>query len=169
MALRDLGDHNSAVAAAEAILTRDQTREDVLLYVAARYFNEKRELKRAMDLCHAVIDLVNSKPKPENVDDFAWSEHRYAVLFQSQWIIGLGQMQQNDWASADKSLRTTLTLAKAGDENIPGILNSLAWTNYRMKKIPEAIRLYSQCSASATHGAACKQSVAWIKKQYGLQ
>lgn len=167
--LRDLGEHNLAVAAAEAILTLDQTREDVLLYVAARYFNEKRELPRVAEFCRAAAVLVNTKAKPENVDEAAWAAHRQAVLFQSQWLLGLTQVSNGEWAEADKTLRATLTVTKVGDENIPGILNSLAWANYKLKRIPEAIRLYSQCASSSSVGQACKQSAAYIRNEYGLQ
>ena len=169
LALRDMGENAAALASAEALLTKDQTREDVMLYVAARYLNEKREYRRAIDLCRAATDVMSTKAQPGHIDEASWSSRKQMVLFQSEWVAGLAEIALGDWASAERSLRAAVALAKTDDADLPSVLSSLAWANYKMKRIPEAIRLYGQCSSSASQGASCKQSMAYIKNEYALQ
>ena len=169
LALRDSGDEKSALAAAEAILTRDQTREDVLLFTAARYFNQKREHQRVIEYCQRVTDLLTGKPKPETISDVEWTKQKGVALFESAYMTGSAQVALGNWALAEKAFRGTLKCMKPGDANVAAIQNSLAWVNYKLKNIPEAMSLYEQCSKTASWGAACKQSLDSIKSEYGLQ
>jgi hypothetical protein len=169
LGLRDSGDDNAALAAAQAILTRNPTREDVLFYAAHRYYSEKRELTNVVNYCYIVIAILETRTKPESVDEMQWIEQRDSALFQAHWLMGAAHMLRSEWALADKSLRSALAMTRAAGSNIPAVLSSLAWTNYQMKRIPETIRLYEQCTQAPGYAAACKQSIAYIKNEYALQ
>jgi tetratricopeptide (TPR) repeat protein len=167
--LRDTGDDSAALAAAEAVLARNPTREDVLFYAAHRYYTEKRELTKVVEYCYTVIAILEVRTKPESVAEAQWIDQRDSALFQAHWLMGAAQMLREDWGKADRSLRSALAMTKAGGSSIPAVVSSLAWTNYQMKRIPETIRLYEQCSTAAGYAAACKQSAAYIKNEYALQ
>jgi outer membrane protein assembly factor BamD (BamD/ComL family) len=169
LGLRDSGNDNAALAAAQAILTRNPTREDVLFYTAHRYYNEKQDLKTVIDYCYTVIAILETRTKPESIDDAQWIEQRDSSLFQAHWLMGAAHLLQSEWTSADKSLRSALAMAKTGNRDIPAVVSSLAWANYKLKRIPETIRLYDQCAQASGYATACKQSAAYIKNEYALQ
>ena len=112
LGLRDTGDDNAALAAAQAILTRNPTREDVLFYVAHRYFNEKRELNKVIDYCFTVSAILEVRTKPESVEESQWIEQRDSALFQTHWLMGSAQLLRGEWELADKSFRSALAIGR---------------------------------------------------------
>ncbi len=119
LGLRDTGDDNAALAAAQAILTRNPTREDVLFYVAHRYFNEKRELNKVIDYCFTVSAILEVRTKPESVERIAVDRAtRLSSVSDPHWLMGSAHLLRGEWELADKSLRSVLVISRIGDKNV---------------------------------------------------
>ncbi len=56
VAYREMKDEKRAMAMAEQILTKDQTREDVLYYVAQSLFKQKRDIPKVISYAQEILD-----------------------------------------------------------------------------------------------------------------
>jgi tetratricopeptide (TPR) repeat protein len=169
LAYRNMADNKKALDAAEQILTKDQSREDVLYFVAETYFAQKREYGKVIAYSTTMLGLVTGKPKPEDMSDADWLKQQETITVQSHYMAGTTYLYQEQFSLADKRLRQALGAGKMSDAMRAGILTSLGWSNYKMKSIPDAIKFYEQCAAiSGPHQAAAAQSVTSIKNEYGL-
>jgi hypothetical protein len=167
---RERQDHSKALAAAEAYLTHDKTREDVLFYVAQSYFLMKREPAKVLSYSELVLAIVNNREKPENLTDQEWLKQKQTMLQQSYWMIGSTRIAQEHWAEADKSLRAALQATSEGEDLTAALLSNLGWANYKLRNIPEALKMYRQCSAiRSPFQAPATQSIQSIKSEYNLQ
>ena len=167
---RQMHDDKKAFAIAEQLLAKDQTREDVLVYVADTYFRQKRELDKVLTYCGMILDLVTGKPKPEGVGDEEWARQKANLTFEAHYMAGTVHIYKEHWPQADRELRVALAMHSGPDQLTAGILTSLAWANYKMKVIPEAIRFYDQCAKiNSTFQKAAEQSILSIKNEYALQ
>ncbi|MEO8126670.1 MAG: hypothetical protein ABJF23_30125 [Bryobacteraceae bacterium] len=168
-AYRDLKDNKNALAVAEQIVAKDQSREDLLYFVAESYFTQKRELARVLLLSQAMLDVVNTKAKPENLSDAEWGKQKATITLQAHYMTGTTLIYQEQFSQADKSLRLALADGGMSDATRAGILTSLAWANYKVKNIPDAINFYQQCAAiPGPLQTPAAQSIVSIKNEYGL-
>ena len=162
-------DHPKALAAAEAVLERDKTREDVLFYVAQSYFAMKRAPEKVLLYAGLSLDIVNTKEKPEEISEADWTSQKTMIVQQSNWMIGSTRIAQERWAEADKALRVSLSSAAPGSDMAAALLSNLGWANYKLRNIPEALKLYQQCAAiHSTFQAQASQSITSIKAEYNL-
>ncbi|HUS06716.1 MAG TPA: hypothetical protein VMZ52_10485 [Bryobacteraceae bacterium] len=167
---RKLGDDKGALAIAESILVKDQTREDVVLFAMANYFAERRNLDKVLAYSTMLLDLINGKPKPDSMTDAEWSKQKETITVQTHWMAGNTYMHLERWAAADKEIRATLPLAAGNASMTAGLLTSLAWANYKLKNIPEALKLYQDVSnLGPEYRTNATQSIASIKGEYALQ
>jgi tetratricopeptide (TPR) repeat protein len=170
VAYRQAHDDKKALAVAEQILKKDQTREDVLAFVADTYFRQRRELDKVVSYSNLMLDLVNGKPKPEGVSDDDWSRQRHNLTFLAHWMIGTVHIYREQWPGAEKELRLALALHGGQDQVTAGILTSLGWANYKLKNIPEALKLYEQCARiPGQYQKSAEQTILSIKSEYALQ
>jgi tetratricopeptide (TPR) repeat protein len=167
---RDMDDHANALAAAEAVIERDKTREDVLFYAAQNHFVTKRDLPKVLSLCTLLVELMSTKQKPDEMTDEEWRKQKTIVLQQAHWMPGSIYVSQERWEQADKELRAALQYTQSGTELQAAILSNLGWANNKMRRIPEALRYYQQCASfpNAFQNAAL-QSITSIKSEYALQ
>ena len=167
---RERQDHAKALAAAEAYLAHDKTREDVLFYAAQSYFLMKREPAKVLSYSELVLAIVNNREKPEGLKDDEWIRQKQMMLQQSYWMIGSTRIAQEHWAEADKSLRASLQLTSEGSDLTAALLSNLGWANYKLRNIPEAMKMYRQCSTiRGPFQASATQSIQSIKSEYNLQ
>jgi tetratricopeptide (TPR) repeat protein len=167
---RERQDHVKALAAAEAFLERDKTREDVLFYVAQTYFLTKREPAKVLSYSELVLAIVNNRERPENLSESEWSKQKQMLIQQSNWMAGSTRIGQEHWADADKSLRAALQSTAQGSDLAAALLSNLGWANYKLRNIPEALKMYQQCSAiRGPFQAQATQSIQSIKSEYNLQ
>jgi tetratricopeptide (TPR) repeat protein len=168
---REAQDHTKAMAAAEAVLERDKTREDVLFYAAQTYFVTKREPAKVLSYSSMVLDLLTTKQKSDDISDEAWEKQKSMLTHYSHWMIGMTNLGQERFAEADKSLHTALaTIGTHGADQRAAILTNLGWANYKLRNIPVAINYYEQCAAiRGPLQAAAAQSIVSIKSEYNLQ
>jgi tetratricopeptide (TPR) repeat protein len=168
---RDAQDHAKALSAAEAVLERDKTREDVLFYTAQTYFVTKREPAKVLAYSGMVLDILTLKEKPEEVSEQEWQKQRGLLTHYSHWMIGMTRLGQDHFAEADKSLRAALaTVGAYGNDQRAAILTNLGWANYKMRNIPEGLNFYQQCVAlGGPLKDSAAQSIVSIKSEYNLQ
>jgi tetratricopeptide (TPR) repeat protein len=168
-AYRDLKDNKNALTVAEQIVAKDQSREDLLYFVAETYFAQKRELAKVLILSRAMLDVVTTKPKPQNLSESEWAKQKATITLQAHYMMGTTFAYQEQFAQADKNLRLALADGGMSEATRAGILTSIAWANYKIKNIPEAIKFYEQCaSIPGPLQTPATQSAASIRNEYGL-
>jgi tetratricopeptide (TPR) repeat protein len=168
LAYREMKDEKRAMAMAEQILTKDQTREDVLYYVAESLFKQKRDLAKVIVYSQEILDLVK-RPKPEGRQDDEWNRQVSILTSQAHWMIGMSEIYREQFASANQELRAALAGGSSSDSMRPALLTNLAWANYKLKNIPDAIKFYQECAAiPSAYQKAAADSVKGIKSEYGL-
>ena len=84
--LRQLGDNAKALALAEKTLETDQTSEDMLAYVANDYVEKKRDPDKVVAYSAKIVELMDTKPKPEGVGDADWAK-KEAIAFGSRALL----------------------------------------------------------------------------------
>ena len=137
--------------------------------MAESYFAQRRDLAKVITYSKMILDLVNGAPKPDYMSDADWAKQRETLTLQAHYMSGTIQVQQEQFALGDKSLRSALAQGRMNDAMRAGILTSLGWSNYKLKNIPDAIKFYEQCAAiSGPLQKAAAQSVTSIKNEYGL-
>ena len=147
LAYKQSGDTSKALAAAEAILEREQTHLDVLLFVADNYFRRKKDLGKVTAYLHKILELVESKAKPAGLSDAEWSQQKALYSAHSWYMIGATHLENSQFAAADRALRAALPNIR-GNENLRAVvLSSLGWVNYKMDNVKDAIQFYTQCMA----------------------
>jgi tetratricopeptide (TPR) repeat protein len=163
-------DHTKALSAAEALLERDQSREDVLFYAAQHYFVTKQEPAKVLAYSSTALSLAANKPKPDEMTEEVWQKQKNLILQQAHWMTGSIRLGQEQWAEADRSLRAALAATDHGSEMAATLLTNLGWSNYKLRNIAEALKFYEQCVAiRGPLQAKATQSIASIKAEYGLQ
>ena len=168
LAYREMKDEKRAMAMAEQILTKDQTREDVLYHVAESLFKQKRDLPKVIAYSQEILDLVK-RPKPEGRQDDEWNRQVSILTSQAHWMIGMSEIYREKFASANQELRAALAGGNSADSMRPALLTNLAWANYKLKNIPDAIKFYQECAAiPSAYQKAAEDSVKGIKSEYGL-
>jgi len=168
LAYREMKDEKRAMAMAEQILTKDQTREDVLYHVAESLFKQKRDLPKVIAYSQEILDLVK-RPKPEGRQDDEWNRQVSILTSQAHWMIGMSEIYREKFASANQELRAALAGGSSADSMRPALLTNLAWANYKLKNIPDAIKFYQECAAiPSAYQKAAEDSVKGIKSEYGL-
>jgi len=168
LAYREMKDEKRAMAMAEQILTKDQTREDVLYHVAESLFKQKRDLPKVIAYSQEILDLVK-RPKPEGRQDDEWNRQVSILTSQTHWMIGMSEIYREKFASANQELRAALAGGSSADSMRPALLTNLAWANYKLKNIPDAIKFYQECAAiPSAYQKAAEDSVKGIKSEYGL-
>ncbi|HYP05828.1 MAG TPA: hypothetical protein VER03_06295 [Bryobacteraceae bacterium] len=163
-------DHAKALAAAEAVLDRDKSREDVIFYIAQSYFVTKRNPEKVLNLSALMLELAATKSRPEEMAEDLWEKQRSLLINQAHWMSGSIHMQHERWAQADKSQRAALATGSAGTELTELVLVNLGWANYKMRNVQESLKFYRQCVAlRGPNQSTAAQSIVSIKAEYGLQ
>jgi tetratricopeptide (TPR) repeat protein len=167
-AYKDAGNVDKTLAAAEKILSRNENREDALLFVLEINFRRKKDTKRTLALAAKFIDRMMVAEKPEGVSDQDWARAKTQNLARAHYIVGRVYFAGEQWAAADRALRAALPLI-GEDQMRAAVLYDLGWTNYRLEKAVEAVRFYSQCAAirGPLQEQAAKSAIS-IKSEYRL-
>jgi hypothetical protein len=113
---------------------------------------------------------VNNREKPDNLTEDDWAKQKQMLIQQSNWMIGSTRIAQEHWAEADKSFRVALQSTAQGSDLAAALLSNLGWVNYKLRNIPEALKMYQQCSGiRGPFQAQASQSIQSIKAEYNLQ
>lgn len=154
LAYKQLNDAGKTLAAAEKVMQRDQSHEDVMLFIADYYFRRKEEPRKVLEYCEKIITLMNSKKKPRALSDTEWTHQKALYSGLAHYIAGSVQVDDEQYDSADRSLRLALPLLQDNETYVPAVLSSLGWANYQLARYSEAVRFYKQC---LPYGGAYKE------------
>jgi tetratricopeptide (TPR) repeat protein len=145
LAYREQGDAAKALAAAEKLVTHNDTREDAMLLVAESYFKAGKDPNAVVSLSKKAIDRVNKAEKPQGLSDAEWAHNKTAELTQANYMIGSVSFQAERWEAADQAFRAALP--NLTDPRFRAeVLNSLGWVNYKLKNVSDAIKFYIDCT-----------------------
>lgn len=167
LAYRQAGDNAKAVALAEKVLATDQSDEDMLLVVADNYLQNKRDPDKVQEYCAKIVELMNSKPKPEGVADADWQNRKNTIVGVAHYMSGKLYYIQSKFAPADKELREALPLVQNNSQMKAEALFFLGVANYRLEKIQEAANFNKECIASKSqYSGMCSKNLTAIRTKY---
>ena len=169
LAYKQLNDAAKTVTAAQRVLQRDQSHEDVLLFVADYYFRRKQEPRQVLDYCGKIVALMNSKKKPAALSETEWSHQKALYSGLAHYMAGSVHINDEQYDSADRSLRLALPLLQDNDTYLPAVLSSLGWTNYQLARYSEAVRFYKQCLPyGGVYKEQAEKNLAAIKAEHNI-
>jgi len=170
------GDAQKATALAEKVIEKDQTNEDMMLFVADSYRQQQKEPDKVYALCDKVLELMKTKPKPEAVPDAAWEQRKTQVSGVAQYIAGVMYAAQSKWNEADQSLRAALPGIKDNQPMTAEALFYLGLANFRLgekgetDRIRDAMQFNEQCIAiPGPYQSRARTNLKYIRSKYRLQ
>jgi tetratricopeptide (TPR) repeat protein len=166
-AYRQLGDNANALSSAEKIIETDQSKEDLLIFVADQYMEKKRDPDKVLAYSAKVVELMNTKPKPEGVSDDDWAKRKKTMSGLAHNMSGKTLFQQKKLAPADKELRAALPLVEGNDQLKAETLFYAGLVNYQMKNLPDALKFNQQCAAIKSPFQAQAAKNAGVMRQQG--
>jgi hypothetical protein len=150
-----------AVAAAEEILAKDASSDDILLLVSNHYYGQKPEKAnqdKVLLYTGKAIAGWETRQKPEGIADADWDKKKSASLGFSLWMNGMTLAQQNKLAEADPPLRRALPMLTNDQMKAPAAFY-LGLGNFKAgepagagkpankAKLTDAYRFFQQCAA----------------------
>ncbi len=166
LAYQQLGQKDKAAQVAESILAKDPGNQDMLLAAADYYMNAKINDK-ALLYSTKLTEVLDTKPAPAGVSEADWTAKKQLAMGLGYWMQGVIYSNQNKFAPADAALRKALPLIATNRQLLPGALFYLGLANYKMEKIPDALKFFNQCAATPSpFQAQAKKNIAAIRTQY---
>jgi tetratricopeptide (TPR) repeat protein len=147
LALLQSGDMPAAVVVAEKVIPQGQGTEEMYAAAGDFYLRQNKEPQKVLDYSSKLIELANTRPKPEGVSDADWQKRKNYFLGFGQWLEGALYSSQGKYKEADKTLRAALPLLEGNEEIKAGALYNIALANHRLKNVNEALKFYEQCAA----------------------
>jgi hypothetical protein len=166
-AYRQLGDNAKALAAAEKTIETDQSSEDMLIFVAYQYAEKKRDPDKVIAYSAKIVELMNTKPKPEGVSDDDWAKKKKTMSGLAHNMSGKILFEQKKLASADKEFRAALPLVEGNDQLKAETLFYAGLVNYQMKNLSDALKFNQQCAAIKSPFQAQAAKNASVMRQQG--
>ncbi len=165
-AYRQLGDNARLLAFSEKTLQTDQSSEDMLAMVSNEYVEKKRDPDKVVAYSAKIVELMNTKPKPEGVSDEDWARKKKTLSGLAHYMSGLAQYNQKKYSPADKELRAAIPLVEGNDQLKAATLFYAGLANYSMKNIPDALRFNQQCAAiKSPYQAKAAENVKVMRQQ----
>jgi hypothetical protein len=134
-------DIEEAVKAAEESFRKGQYNEDLLMMVANYYMQKRRENDKIISYSTKLIDMLASKPRPEDMNEADWDRKKKTMTGTANWMLGLLYSTQERFALADRHLRAALPFLKNSDM-IAGALYHLGYVNFRLAEAGDRIRIH---------------------------
>jgi tetratricopeptide (TPR) repeat protein len=152
VAYRQAGANDKAVALAEKIVATDETNEDMLLVVADSYLQQKKQPEKVHAYSAKVVEIMNTKPKPEGTSDADWAARKSLVTGLAHYMSGKLYSEENKHAQADQELRKALPLVESNPALKPETLFLLGLSNYKLasgnaEKAQESANYFRACAA----------------------
>jgi len=166
-AYQQLNDTEHATALAEKALATDPNNDAMLLVAANGYLQRGKDSEKVVTYSNKLIEVLNSKPKPEGVSDADWGTRKQTVTGIAHYMIGKQYFNDKKYGPADKELRVALPLVENNAQLKPEVLFLLGFANYKMENIVEALKFNQQCAAiKSSFQAQAAKNVTVIKSQY---
>jgi len=157
----------AAVAMAEQRIAKGQGNELMLATVGDFYLHQNREPQKVLDYSSKLLELVNTKPKPDGVSDADWQKNKDYFLGWGQWMTGVVYCTQGKLAEANKVLRAALPLLEGNDERMAGALYNLGMANSQLRNVADASKFFEQCIAiKSPYQPVCTDKLKAIRSTY---
>ena len=167
LALSQAGDMPAAAAVAEAAIAKDAATEEIFAFLGDYYLRQNKEFDKVLAYSAKLIELVNSRPKPEGISDADWLKRKDQLLGLGYWMTGAVQSLQNKYADADKSLRAALPHLEGNEDLKSGALFHLGVANYKLTNIADAIKFTEQCATmKGPYQAQAAKNLKAIRSEY---
>ena len=134
VALNKTGAAAKVPAMAEKALANFPDNEDLLIFLADNAA-AKRQNTAAVNYSNRLIAALNRHSKPENLSAAEWEKKKSAALGRAYWMVGVVAGEQNQYAIADKNLRSALPLIQGNDAMMGPALFYLGVSNYNIAKM----------------------------------
>jgi tetratricopeptide (TPR) repeat protein len=157
-ALRQAGQNDKAGAAAEKEAQRDPSNEDVLL-VAADYNVRQKDQDKTLTYSTKLAELLQSKPKPEDISDADWQKKKTTLLGLAYWMQGVSYNGNKHFSEADKALRQALPLVKGDSQLEPVVLFQLGVADFQLGKASKNRAMMQDALKFSKQSAAMKSPV----------
>lgn len=161
-----LGQKDKAAQVAEKIVAKEPDNQDMLLAAADYYMNAKNH-EKTIEYSTKLTEVLAAKAAPAGVAEADWTKKKNLMLGLGYWMQGVTYGTQNKFAPSDAALRKALPLIESNRQLLPGALFYLGLANYKMEKIPDALKFFNQCAATpGPFQAQAKKNIAAIRTQY---
>jgi tetratricopeptide (TPR) repeat protein len=167
-------DIEEAVASAEAQFEKEEWNEDLLLMVTTHYMQKRKETAKIIAYSQKLLDLLETKGKPEEISDSEWDRKKQNMIGTSNWMMGLLYSTQERFPQADKHLRAAIPYLRNSDM-IAGAYYHLGYANYRLAeagdriKVHDALRFMQMCASINSHvQVQARENIKAIKAEYGM-
>ena len=138
----------------------------MLAYVANDYVEKKRDPDKVVAYSAKIVELMDTKPKPEGVGDADWAKKKQSLSGLAHFYSGSTLFNQKKYPAADKELRAAIPLVEGNDQLKAAVLFYAGLTNYSMKNIPDALKFNQQCAAiKSPFQAKAAENVRVMKQQ----
>jgi tetratricopeptide (TPR) repeat protein len=166
LAYRQTAANNEALALAEKTIATDQSNEDMLLVVADSYLQNKKNPEKVHAYSAKIVEMMNSKPKPEGVSDADWQNRKHGMTGVAHYMSGKLYYTQNNFGSADRELRAALPLLP--DPQLKSeVLFYLGVANFKLEKAQDAANFNKECAAiKSPYSATCAKNLTALRAQY---
>jgi tetratricopeptide (TPR) repeat protein len=136
----------------------------MLATAAEFYLRQNREPQKVLDYSSKLVELVNTKAKPDLVSDADWQKRKDHLLGWGQWMTGVVYCTQEKFGEANKVLRAALPLLEGDDEYKAGALFNLGIANSHLKNYADAAKFFEQCAAGKSpYQATCADNLKGIR------
>lgn len=180
LALRQTGDVAKAVEVAEKVLETDQTNEDMLLVAADYYLNQKKDQDKALQYASKLVEVMESRPKPEGMSAEDWEKSKNQKLGYGHWLMGIIYGAQGKHPQADKHLREALPALKDIERNeqlLAAAYFYLGVANFRLgdaggenSRIIDALKFSQACAAiKGPYQAQAQKNISAIQSRYRIR
>jgi tetratricopeptide (TPR) repeat protein len=131
------------------------------------YLRQNREPQKVLDYSSKLIELVNTRSKPDGVSDADWQKSKNYFLGTGQWMVGVVYCSQSKFSEANKVLRTALPLLEGNDETKAGALFNLGIANSHLRNYADAAKFFEQCIAiKSPYQPTCTDNLKAIRSTY---
>jgi tetratricopeptide (TPR) repeat protein len=164
VAYQKSGATDKAVAFAQQIAATGSPSEDMLL-VLTDDAAKKKDAEKVHAYSAKLVEVMNSKPKPEGVADADWTKRKNTILGLAYSMNGKQYFNEGKLAQADAELRKSLPLVDGALKT--EVLFYLGLANYKMEKVQDAYNFFKACAAvSSPFQAQANKNLTAIRAQY---
>jgi len=147
------------------------------LIVASNCSLQRKQYERAASQATRAVEAVNSRAKPEGLNDAEWASKKAAQLGRADFLAGVAYGAQSRFGPADKALRAALPSLKGDSASTALALFYLGLSNYNLgkaigdkAKIREGLNYFEQCAAiSSNVQAQANNNIGIIKGELGMR
>jgi tetratricopeptide (TPR) repeat protein len=126
---------------------------------------KKKDAEKVHAYSAKLVEVMNSKPKPEGVADADWTKRKNTILGLAYSMNGKQYFNEGKLAQADAELRKSLPLVDGALKT--EVLFYLGLANYKMEKVQDAYNFFKACAAvSSPFQAQANKNLTAIRAQY---